>query len=242
MDLQVGAPSEALYALVTSVGLLPGVNPHVDFQATAMTEAFHALVTPVGLLLGMNTHVDLQVIAPSEALHALVTPVGLLPGVNPHVDLQVVALTEALHALVTPVGLLPGVNPHVGLQVGAQSEALHALVTPVGLLLRVNWTELVTGHLGRARGVRLQTIRGGAVLCAAASNVISIFCREENKYREVIFILLFAQRDTVCTLYTLNITGLEYVQQSSTLPLTLNKFSGSPLHEAWVGKLQRGRF
>ena len=98
---------------------------------------------------------------------------------NPHVRLQANALTEALHALVTPVGLLPGVNSHVGLQVAPLTEELHALVTLVGLLPGVNWTE----HVGGARGIWMQTIRGGARLCAAVSNVIAVFCREENKDR-----------------------------------------------------------
>ena len=58
MDLQAGAPSEAFRALVTPVGLLPGVNTHVDPQVVASAEALHALVTPVGLLAGVGTHVD----------------------------------------------------------------------------------------------------------------------------------------------------------------------------------------
>ena len=159
---------------------------HVPTQISRVAEAGLALVTHAGLLPGVNPHVDLQVVALSEALHALFTPVGLFPGVNPHVDLQVVAPFEGLHALVTPVGLLPGVNPHVDLQVVAPFEVLHALVTPVGLLPGVNWTE----HVGRARSVRMQTIQGGAVLCAAVFNVIAVFCREENKDREKVIVLI----------------------------------------------------
>ena len=41
----------------------------------------------------------------------------------------------------------------------------------------------VTGHVGGARGVHMQTIRGAATLCAAVSNVKG-FCREENRERE----------------------------------------------------------
>ena len=35
----------------------------------------------------------------------------------------------------------------------------------------------VTGHVG----IHMQTLRGGAVLCAAVSNVITVFYREENE-------------------------------------------------------------
>ena len=101
--------------------------------------------------------------------------------------LQVVAPSEALHALVTPVGLLPRMNPHVDLQAKTRTVDLHAFVTPVGLLPGSRWTELVTGHVGRARGVRMQTIRGGALLCA---NVIAVCCREENKDRELGIVLI----------------------------------------------------
>ena len=64
---------------------------------------------------------------------------------------------------------------------------------------------VVAGHVGGARGVHAQTLGGGAVLHAAVSSVIAaIFFREANEYRENNgFNSLFAQRDTVCTLYTL---------------------------------------
>ena len=50
VELQGGAPTEALCALVTLEGLLPGVNPHVELQGGSLTEALRALVTLVGLL------------------------------------------------------------------------------------------------------------------------------------------------------------------------------------------------
>ena len=89
-----------------------------------LTEALHALVTHVGLLPGVSPHVALQIRALTEALHALFTPVGLLPGVSPHVHLQVGALTEALHALVTPVRLLAGVGTHVDGHLGIVRKTL----------------------------------------------------------------------------------------------------------------------
>ena len=53
---QGGALSEALCALVTLVGLLPGVNPHVELQGAFLFEALHALVTPVWLLAVVDMH------------------------------------------------------------------------------------------------------------------------------------------------------------------------------------------
>jgi hypothetical protein len=41
----------------------------------------------------------------------------------------------------------------------------------------------VTGHVGGARGFHMQTIQGGAVLCAAVSKLIAVFCRG-NKGRK----------------------------------------------------------
>ena len=229
--------TEALHALVTPVGLLPGVSPHMVLQVGASTETLHALVTTVGLLPGVSTHVTLQVGAPSEALCALVTPVGLIHRVSAHVELQVGAFTETLHALVTPVRLLAGVgthgNGHLGivgktlakqdtgpalapalmlsqfLKVDEPLATLQALAHTVvhrqraqGLQFRCGeegvlsvhrqWALpfyvdaqdpqllAVTGHVGGARGVHMQTLRGGA----AVSKVIAVFCREENKKRE----------------------------------------------------------
>jgi predicted CoA-binding protein len=43
--------------------------------------------------------------------------------------------------------------------------------------------------VGGARGVHMQTIRGGAALCAAVFKVIAVFCREENKDREKVILL-----------------------------------------------------
>ena len=134
MALQLGALSEALRALVTLVGLLTGVSPHVVLQGRALSEALLAMATPVGHLAGVSPHVELQGACLSEALCASVALVGLLPGMCPHVDLQPGAKTKALHTLATLVGLLPGVSPHVDLQPGAQTETQHALVAPIRLL------------------------------------------------------------------------------------------------------------
>ena len=41
----------------------------------------------------------------------------------------------------------------------------------------------VAGHVGGARGIHTQTLRGGAALRSAVSDVI-VFFREENRERE----------------------------------------------------------
>jgi hypothetical protein len=48
----------------------------------------------------------------------------------------------------------------------------------------------VTGHAGGARGVHTQTLRGGAALRAAVSNVTAVFLSEENKDREKVKVLI----------------------------------------------------
>ena len=42
---------------------------------------------------------------------------------------------------------------------------------------------IVTGHVGGARGVHTQTLRGGAALRAAVSDVIAVFCRGKQIQR-----------------------------------------------------------
>ena len=86
MTLQFELLLEALRALVTAVGLLPGVSPHMDLQGGAVTEALRALVTAVGLLVDVSLYVTLEVAFLPETLHALVAPVRLLVGVGTHVD------------------------------------------------------------------------------------------------------------------------------------------------------------
>ena len=48
----------------------------------------------------------------------------------------------------------------------------------------------VTRHVGGARGVHTQTLRGGAALRAAVSDVIAVFIREENKDRGKLKVLI----------------------------------------------------
>ena len=48
----------------------------------------------------------------------------------------------------------------------------------------------VTGHVGGARGVHTQTLRGGAALHAAVSDVIDVFFREENKAGEKVMVII----------------------------------------------------
>ena len=61
---------------------------------------------------------------------------------------------------------------------------------------------VVTAHVGGARGVHTQTLRGGAALRAAVSDVI-VFFREENREREKVMFLInhFHKgiQDVLCT-------------------------------------------
>jgi hypothetical protein len=43
---------------------------------------------------------------------------------------------------------------------------------------------VVTGHVGGARGVHMQTLQGGCALSVAVSKGIAVVCREENKERK----------------------------------------------------------
>ena len=132
----------------------------------------------------MNPHVDLQVVAPFEALLAVVTPVGLLAGVGTLVD--------------SHLGIAPSVVQALGHAVvnGRRAESLQIRRGDEGLLIvhhqlpppfsasQDPQLPVGTGCVGGARGVRMQTIRGGDVLCAAVFNVITVFCREENNDRK----------------------------------------------------------
>ena len=107
--------------MVTLVGLLPGVSPHVDFQVAFPSEALPALVTLVGLPVRVVPHVALQGGALTEALCALVTLVGLLVIVGPHVDDHIGIVgnnlsTQALAAALMPSQLLKADEPHAAVQ------------------------------------------------------------------------------------------------------------------------------
>ena len=117
--------TEALCALVTPVGLLAGVSPHVKIQAALLTEALRALVTLVGLLAGVSPHVELQGAFQTEALHALVAPVRLLVVVGPHGDDHIGIVGKnlatqdtgpALAAALMPSQLLKADEPHAAVQ------------------------------------------------------------------------------------------------------------------------------
>ena len=43
---------------------------------------------------------------------------------------------------------------------------------------------VLTGHVGGARGVNMQTLQGSFALRAAVSKGIAVFCREENMNRK----------------------------------------------------------
>ena len=106
------------------MGLLAVVSSHVDLQGRALSEALPALDTLVGPLPGVSPHVALKAGAMTEALCAFVAAVGRLPGMRPHVDNQVVLLIEALRALVALVPLLVGGGPHADDHIGIAGNNL----------------------------------------------------------------------------------------------------------------------
>ena len=59
----------------------------------------------------------------------------------------------------------------------------------------------VTGHVGGARGVHMQTIRGGVALFAAVSKVIAVFCRGEKLTESDCFETLFAEKESIKKLF-----------------------------------------
>ena len=218
--LPVGACTEALHAVVTSVGLLPGVSPHVDPQLATCPEVLHALVTSVGLLPGVSPHVDLQVAPCPKALHALVAPMHEarpLAGAT-HVDghLGIVGKTlakqdtrPALVAALMPSQLLMvdqplAMLPALGRAVvrGQRAQVLQFGHGEGGVMAVCKWAlsfsmdaqdpqlPILTGHVGGARGLQMQTIQGGAAVCAAVSKVIAVFCRGKNKERAKVIVLI----------------------------------------------------
>ena len=68
-----------------------------------------------------------------------------------------------------------------GLQFGHSVEGVmavhHKWALPFSMDAQDPQLPIVTGHVGGARGIKLQSLRGGATLCAAVSNVITVFCR-----------------------------------------------------------------
>ena len=94
--------------------------------------------------------------------------------------LQVAALTEALHALITAVGLLPGVGTNVDGHHGFVM-AVPQWALPFSVDTQDPQLPVVTGHVGGARGVHMQTLRGGARPHAAVSKCITVFGRDKTK-------------------------------------------------------------
>ena len=69
-----------------------------------------------------------------------------------------------------------------GFQFGRGEEGVMAVHCQWSLALSVDTEDpqllVVTGHMGGARGVHMQTIQGGATLCAAISKGFAVFCKE----------------------------------------------------------------
>ena len=104
-------------------------------------------------------------------------------------DLQEVLPYEALLALATPVRPLVWSGPHVYDHIGIVGEnhppTIHRQwALPFSIDAQDPQLPVVTGHVGGARGVHTQTLRGVAALRATVSDVIAVVFRDENKDRE----------------------------------------------------------
>ena len=132
-----------------------------------------------------------------------------------------------------------------GLHFGCVEEGVMAVHRQWALPFSVDALDpqlpVVTGHVGGARGVHMQSLRVGTSLCAAASNVFVVFCREENKEKviELIYYLHKGIQHVRCTHLTQRVknvycshkyTVLERVVSSHPfLPRLEDKLS-VPLH------------
>lgn len=135
--------SEALLTYLAAVGLLAGVDPHVDFAVGAAAEPLAAHFAGERLLARVGPHMDHQAGAGGVGLSTGLARVQLLDGVLglAGVDLHVVAevslVAESPPTGLAGVRLFARVDSHVDLQVGAAGEVLAAGLAGEGLLTRV---------------------------------------------------------------------------------------------------------
>ena len=98
-----------------------------------------------------------------------------------------------LFAAIQPLATVQALGPAVvrwqrvqGLQFGRGEEGVMAFYHQVPLPLSVDTQDLqlriLNGHVGGARGVHTQNLRGGYALRAAVFKGIALFCREEKTY------------------------------------------------------------
>lgn len=93
----VGA-AEALAAHGTAVGLLAGVDPHVDLQVSHLSEAFSTNLTAERFFSGVAPLVLLQPAGGAAAFPANAAAVGLFPSVHLHVHVQMPDVAKCLTA------------------------------------------------------------------------------------------------------------------------------------------------
>lgn len=117
VSLVVVPVSGGVAALLTLVGLLPGVPKHVPFQVHALVAAVTAHGALEGLGARVHALVPLQVGQVPAGVVAQMALVGFLSGVHSVVALEVVEVGGGVVALRALVGLLAAVRFHVAGQV-----------------------------------------------------------------------------------------------------------------------------
>lgn len=121
-----GDTAEGLSTLLTLVGSLPGVRPHVGAQVGRVPERFPTMLTDAGPLPGVYSRVYLQVRGRIEGFSALLTFKRLHSAVLSQMALKVGPASEGFPALLTFIGFPPSVRSHVTLKVGPPSEGFPA--------------------------------------------------------------------------------------------------------------------
>ena len=184
---QIFGVTVAGIALQTHEGPLPGVNPpHVDLQVAFLLKALLALVAPVRLLTGVATHVDDHLGIVGKNLATLDAGLALAEGPVPcqllTVDEWHAAFQALGHAAVQAHGRTVVRRQRAqGLQFGRTEEGIMAVHHQWALPISMDSQILpLPGHVGGARGVNTQTLRGGATLRAAVSKVTTVSCRDKN--------------------------------------------------------------
>ena len=141
VDLQGRALSEALCALVTLVGLLPGVSPHVALQVVFLFEELRALVIFGNNLATQDT---------GPALAAVPMSSQLLKADQPHTAVQAVG-----HAVVRG-------QRAQGHRTVRGEEGVMAVHRQWALPFSVDAQDpqlpIVAGHVGGARSIHAQTL------------------------------------------------------------------------------------
>lgn len=146
MLLQMGGMLEGLTAVLALIWPFPSVRALVGDEVAAPAISFATLVTLVGSLACVNPHVDLQGGKRPESVSAVATVKGLLFQVGSRVAPERRGVVEGLAAVAALIGLLPSMYPPVPREGRARGEGLVALLAFVHSSAIVQAHRL--GHMG----------------------------------------------------------------------------------------------